>query len=107
MPRRTWGISDTVRLGELFDQALSDAEIAAAMKRTERAVANKRHDMNLRRYRRDTRLATTDTILGARFAIAMDALIEAELAARVAGAHDVVETIAVALRRIERCELTG
>ncbi|MDQ1323761.1 MAG: hypothetical protein QG587_1096 [Chloroflexota bacterium] len=99
-----WALADHQRLAEMFDAGATDAAIAAALGRTERGVVNKRHDLGLRRYSRDTRLAAGESVLAQRYRIAMDALDDCELQGKLSANREIVETVAIARRRIDRCE---
>ncbi len=104
MPRRTWDLASITTLTELFDDGQTDAEIAKAMERSERSITNKRNDLGLKRYSRDTRLAAGESTLAERHRIATDALDECELQGKLSGCPEVVETVRVARRRMDRCE---
>lgn len=56
-----WSEKRTEQLRALFDDGYQDTEIAVELKTTERAVANRRCRIGLRRYRRDTRPPRPDS----------------------------------------------
>ena len=101
---RPWTLAETREPARRFEDGESDEEIARAMQRTARAVANKRHDQSLRRYSRDTRRAVSgDSKIAQIYADALDVI---EILAR-SKAHpsEITEEIGEARARARKIRL--
>lgn len=104
MKAGAWSTAEHQRLAELFGKGYSDAEIGADLDRTERSIANKRHELKLRRYRRDTRRADGGATLAKQCEILTDAIETIRLLGRAEGWRDVIEECDRALKRAAAAE---
>lgn len=82
----------------MFAAGCSDAEIAAALGRTVRSIANRRYETDMVSYHRDTR--PKDGSTAKKLEIYQDTLDTLRLIARVDGLDEIMDTIEQCERRI-------
>lgn len=104
MKAGAWSIDEHRELARLFGIGYTDAEIGEALRRSERSIANKRHELKLRRYRRDTRRADGGATLAKQNEILTDAIETLRHLGRAEGWRDVIDECDRALKSAAAAE---